>query len=70
MDDQAKTLGLVAVVGAALGAGVALGLGARVLAVAAAAGVAAGAAAGVASARRRSPAAPGMLPTQANPALH
>jgi len=50
MQDQLKTYGIWAGVGAALGVGVALGLGLRVLAAGAAVGLGAGAALGVASA--------------------
>jgi len=71
MEDQAKTLGVVAAVGAAVGAGVALGLGLRVLAVAAALGLGAGAAIGVASVAGRRRGAVGLLPApETQPALH
>jgi len=53
MEDEAKTLGVVAAVGAAVGAGIALGLGLRVLAVGAAVGLGAGAALGVVTAMKR-----------------
>ena len=70
MEDQAKTLGVVAAVGAAVGVGLALGLGLRVLAWGAALGIGAGAAIALTTAGRRRSAAPGMIDTYDAPALH
>lgn len=69
MEDQAKTLGVVAAVGAAVGVGLALGLGLRVLAVGAGLGVLAGAALAVSTAAGRRGGAP-RLTTGSAPALH
>jgi len=70
MEDQAKTLGVVAAVGAAVGVGLALGLGLRVLAWGAALGIGAGAALALTTAGRRRPGAPGMIDAYDAPALH
>jgi hypothetical protein len=70
MEDQAKTLGIVAGVGAALGVGLALGMGLRVLAWGAALGIGAGAAIALATAAKRRPGEAGMVEAWRQPALH
>jgi len=70
MEDEVKTLGIVAGVGAALGLGVALGLGLRVLAWGAALGLGAGAAVALSTVARRRGGPAGLLEDHTAAAVH